>query len=65
MLAGQPATHCDYRQCGGPLRSRMTSLVILRLDRWLALEFRSEENLNRDNHRIPASFSLHPGRPGD
>lgn len=65
MLAGQPATRRDYRHCGGPPCSRMTSLVILRGNLWLALEFRSEADPNRSNQRPPAPFSLHPGRRGD
>jgi hypothetical protein len=65
MLAGQPATRYDYRHCDGPLCSRMTSFVIPRGNRWLALEFRSKGDLNRVNRRILASFSLHPARPGD
>lgn len=31
MLAGQPATPCDYRHCDGPLCSRMTSVVNQRI----------------------------------
>ena len=65
MLAGQPATRYDCRHCDGPLCSRMTSFVVPRGDRWLALESRSEGGLIRVNQRILASFSLHPARPGD
>ena len=65
MPAGQPATRCECKHCNGPLRSRVTSFVIPRRDRWLALEFRSEGELNRFNQRILASSSLHPARPAD
>lgn len=64
-LAGQPATRYDYRHCDGPLCSRMTSFVISRGDRWLALEFRSEGDLNNVNQRILASLSLQPAGPGE
>ena len=58
-------TRYDYRHCDGPLCSRMTSFVITRRDRWLALEFRSEGNLNSVNRRILASFNLLPAKPGN
>jgi hypothetical protein len=40
----------------------MTSFVIARVDRWLALEFRSEGDLNSINQRILASFNLLPAK---
>ena len=57
-------TRYDCRHCDGPLCSRMTSSVITRGDRWLALESRSEGNLNRVNQRILASFNLPMAKPG-
>jgi hypothetical protein len=38
MLAGQPATRCDYRHCDGPLCSRMTSFVNQRILASLSLQ---------------------------
>lgn len=64
-LAGQPGTRYDYRHCDGPLCSRMTSFVIPRGDRWLALEFRSQGALSSVNQRILASFNLLPAKPGN
>ena len=64
-LALQPAMRYDYTHCDGPFCSHMTSFVIERGDRWLALEFRSEGELNHVNQRILASLILLPADYGD
>ena len=61
-LAGQPATRYDCRHCDRPLCSRMTSFIVARGDRWLALEFRSQGALNRLDQRILALFNLLPAK---
>ena len=65
LLAGLPATRYDYTHCDGPFCSRMASFVLPRGDRWLALEFRSEGDLNAVNQRILDSFTLLPQATGD
>ena len=57
-LAGLPATRYDYTHCDGPFCSRIASFVVEREGRWLALEFRSEGELNPVNQRILSSFTL-------
>ena len=59
MLAGLPATRYDYTHCDGPFCSSIASFVLEREGgRWLALEFRSEGDLNTLNQHILASFRL-------
>ena len=58
-LAGLPATRYDYTHCDGPFCSSIASFVLERDEgRWLALEFRSEGDLNTVNQRILDSFTL-------
>lgn len=64
-LAELPALRYDYTHCDGPLCSGITSFVVERGDRWLALEFRSEGDLNAVNERVFASFVLLPLESGD
>jgi len=64
-LAGQSGTRYDYTHCDGPFCSRVTSFIIARGDRWLALEFRSGGELGTVNQRILASFTVLPAGPGD
>ncbi len=64
-LAGVPATRYDYTHCDGPFCSRIASFVVERGGRWLALEFRSEGELNSVNQRILSSFTLLPAGDTD
>ena len=57
-MAGLPAVTYDYTHCDGPLCSRSASFVVARDGRWLALEFRSEGELNTVNQRVLSSFTL-------
>jgi len=65
-LSKQPGTRYDYTHCDGPFCSRMISFVIARGDRWLALEFRSEGELNPVNqHSGSPSSSCRQTRATD
>lgn len=64
-LGAQPARRYDYMHCDGPFCSAMTSFVIERGNRWLALEFRSEGQLNAVNQRILDSFTVLPSADTD
>ena len=57
-LAGLSAVTYDYTHCDGPFCSRIASFVVEREGRWLALEFRSEAELNSVNQRVLSSFTL-------
>lgn len=64
-LAGRPATRYDYTHCDGPFCSRIASFVLPLDGRWLALEFRSEGDLDPVNRRILSSFVLLAEDAGD
>ena len=61
-LSGLPAVRYDYTHCDGPFCSRIASFVVPVDGQWLALEFRSERELNRVNQRIQRSFEIVPAR---
>jgi hypothetical protein len=58
--AGRAGRGYDYSHCDGPLCSRMRSYVIPLRGKFLALEFRSDGELNEVSRRILESFSVTP-----
>jgi len=63
-LGGLPAARYDYTHCDGPFCSQIVSFVVERGNRWLALEFRADRELNPVNQRILSSFQLLPAEAG-
>lgn len=63
-LAGLPAVRYDYVHCDGPFCSSIASWVAEKDGMWLALEFRSNHDLNSVNRQILRSFTILPA-PAD
>lgn len=57
-LGGLDGDRYEYTHCDGPVCSRMVSFVVPWRGRQLALEFRSDGELNATNRRILDSFTL-------
>lgn len=57
-LGGLDGDRYEYTHCDGPVCSRMVSFVVPWRGRQLALEFRSDGELNATNRRIQDSFTL-------
>lgn len=59
-LGGIEGDRYEYSHCDGPLCSRMVSFVVPWRGRQLALEFRSDGELNATNRHILQSFAFLP-----